>query len=229
MLVKCLTKNHYIYIGLIPTPKILRIFSRNGIIAKTVVHNYENPNIMNKIFFLILTLCGLFSCDKNDERNLKMLELQSVNKAFNRVELIYNQKNPLLRKFLNSAKKDKSNLYTSDMDEILNLTNNLNDSIEKGIDELDKLREKIPNSYLIKTTTEYFRTVNDLESDMTEFLKLVTDSIENNHLEITEKIGEGINKVLRKRSDYQNELNRFYSENKFTRHEIDSLIGRPNR
>jgi hypothetical protein len=184
---------------------------------------------MNKIFFLILTLCGLFSCDKNDERNLKMLELQSVNKAFNRVELIYNQKNPLLRKFLNSAKKDKSNLYTSDMDEILNLTNNLNDSIEKGIDELDKLREKIPNSYLIKTTTEYFRTVNDLESDMTEFLKLVTDSIENNHLEITEKIGEGINKVLRKRSDYQNELNRFYSENKFTRHEIDSLIGRPNR
>jgi hypothetical protein len=181
---------------------------------------------MNKTTILIIFFCALFSCKNDEKRNLKMLELEGVSKAFNRAELIYGKKNPLLRKFLNSAKKDKSNLYTSDMNEILALTADLNDSIEKSISELENLKNKLPNSKLIETTIEYLGRVSDYESDMPVFLKLVTDSIENNHLEIRHKISNGIDKVNSARYAYQNQLDKFYIENNFTKKEIDSLIGK---
>lgn len=157
-----------------------------------------------------------------------MLELQSVSTAFNRVELIYDQKNPFLQRFLTSAQKDKNNLYTADIDEILNLTSRVIDSIDKSIDELEKLEVKIPNSKLITTTTDYLKNVNEYEKDMPEFLKLVTDSIENNHLEIRKKISISIEEVNLSRSVYQKQLDNFYSKNNFSKREIDSLIGNEN-
>ncbi|PQB05777.1 hypothetical protein BST85_13395 [Aureitalea marina] len=155
-----------------------------------------------------------------------MLELENVSKAFDRVEIIYDKKNPLLRKFLNSAKKDKTNLYTEDMNEILNLTADLNDSIEKSIGELQNLKYKLPNSKLIETTVEYLDRVSDYENDMPLFLKLITDSIENNHFEVRDRISDGIARVNSARFDYQSQLDKFYRENNFTKKEIDSLIGK---
>jgi len=181
---------------------------------------------MKRTIFLIVIICALISCKNDEKQNLKMLELEKVSKAINRVEFIYDEKNPLLRKFLNSAKKDKNNHYTMDMNEILALTADLNDSIGKSISELKNLQNKIPNSKLIETTIEYLSKVSDYESDMPIFLKLVTDSIENNHFEIKEKVSDGIDKVNSARYNYQNQLDKFYRESNFTKIEIDSLIGK---
>ncbi|MCY2686783.1 hypothetical protein [Salinimicrobium sp. TH3] len=155
-----------------------------------------------------------------------MRELQTVSVAFNRVELIYDQKNPLFKRLLNSAKKDKNNLYTADIPEILNLTRNLNDSVEKGISELEQLGVIIPDSKLIPTSIAYLKSVNSWEKDVPEFLKLVTDTIDNNHIEQGEKISKGISEMYSSKSNYQNQINIFYRENKFSKREIDSLIGK---